>query len=310
VIKEPNKVRNALVNALVIGVVFLFVVILVIGFYQFGRWVVDVLSHTRMPALGVPDWVLDLFTEQERGKPRHLSAERTGELTTGMFTIVLCYVTWTMGRASRRQVAGDAPLLNIKLFVAATPQTGQPVPATAPLKREVREREVYPSELVRADERVFKGNKFNPLTPARMLKVRIDNVQTRPFAVARDIKITIELTFVDPHQVVDEDEPMSAAMVATLAADGDVDSPAPGVRKVRRDVQVRILAPDNAVTEPIFNLAALTECEVAVSDVTYYELRRKTERKAAYGDLFLTVKGDGTVEAKDGYYRPRGWEMP
>jgi hypothetical protein len=84
----------------------------------------------------------------------------------------------------------------------------------------------------------------------------------------------------------------------------------PAIRKIRRDVQVRILPPNAGVIEPIFNLAALDECEVAVADVSYRELRRKRARKGAYGDLFLTIKGDATVEAKEGYYRPRGWEMP
>ncbi len=304
-IREPNRIREFLVNSLFVAIFVLFVVILGFGLVHFLAWLIWILSKARLPSIGMPSWLLDLVTEQNNGKPRHISAERIGGLATAIFTLLLCYITWTVGRASRRQVAGDAPLLSIRLFVP--PPTLEGVTKTAlpnaPAKRDLREREVYPQDLATADERIFKGDKFRALQPARMVKVQIDNVQQRPFAVARDVAITFELTFNDPDLVPD--------LVSAIDSNGPhISAPLPAIRKIRRDVQVRILPPNAGVIEPIFNLAALDECEVAVADVSYRELRRKRARKGAYGDLFLTIKGDATVEAKEGYYRPRGWEMP
>jgi len=310
-IKGPNRLKKyTLIAALVIAVVIA-IWIFISGVFNVVHDIIDVFSHAHMPSFGTPDWLADFFTDRDAKGIRHGSADKIGIIATALFTAVLGYFTYSMGLASKRQVAGDAPLLRVYLLVNQRTQESTEAKApNTPVKREsreVREREVYRSELTDDDNRDFRGAMFKPLDPPRFLTVRIDNVQTaKPFAVARDIKIRIAVTHRGTGKL-----PRGAQRFAIDDLDQEPD-PAnlPWIRTVERDVEVRILAPDCAVTEPIFNLAALEECEVAVTDVTYYELRRKKARKAAYGDLFLTLKGDGTVEPKEGYYQPEGWEMP
>jgi hypothetical protein len=305
-IERPNKVGEAAANIGIVLLLLIIVAVIIFGIISFTHWIFSLFAYAHMPHVGVPDWLPDLFTETNQKGVKLLSAERIGVLGTALFTATLVYVTATMGRASRRQVAGDGPLLRVNLILDPV-TTAEERPITIPLKREsrdLRKREVYQPALVEDDERVFNGANFKSLTPSRMLTVQIDNVQTRPFAVARDIKVTVRLSY----QVTVRD---AFAVGHASAASGT-----PSVetitltRYLDREIQVRILPPNSAVSEPIFNLAALNDCEVSVRDVTYCELRRRKPRKAAYGDLFLTLKEDGTIECKEGYSRPEGWEMP
>jgi alkylated DNA nucleotide flippase Atl1 len=309
-IKGPGRFRNyAIVVGLVIAAL-LFVWIFISGAVNVLHQIIEVFSHARLPSFSIPGWLADFFTDRDASGTRHVSAEKIGILATALFTAVLGYFTYSMGLASRREVAGDAPLLRIYLLVS--PRTQESTEAKAPNTpvkretREVREREIYRSELVSDDNRDFSGEMFKPLDPPRFLVVRIDNVQTaKPFAVARDIKIRVAVT----HRGTGKMPRGAQRVLVDLHQESDPASLS-WTRVIERDVEVRIIAPDCAITEPIFNLAALEECEVAVTDVTYFELRRNKARKAAYGDLFLTLKGDGTVEPKEGYYQPEGWEMP
>jgi len=302
-IKPPNKAAEWLGGAAALALLAAIATALIVGIFVLIGWLIGFLAHVQLPALSWPDWAADLFTMQEPGGERRLSAERMGALGTAAFTAVLVYFTATMGLASRRQVAGDAPLLNIKLSLV--PPTTDAADA-AIKKRELRERGAYRAALESEDVKMFGGAGFNPLQPARMIRMQIDNVQTKPFAVARDIKIAVSLTHRGPGK------PPSAIRRKAKIVHLDPRDPSKTewVHVVERAVEVQLLEPNCGVSEKIFNIAGLNECEIAVTDVTYYELRRRKSRKAAYGDLYLTLRGDGTIEPKEGYYKPRGWEMP
>jgi hypothetical protein len=290
-------VQTAIIAALVIALI-----IVITGLLVIGRWVWEVVTaHLPHPNFA---FITEFFTYEDRGI-RHFSAEKIGIAATALFTAWLAWLTRPVGLASLRQAAGDAPLLKLDLSIDSIPDSAQP-PKQPQIKvlamdwprldpREGRELyQDYRDELRREDREVFDGPHFKVLAPERFIRLRIHNVQAKHFAIARDIKIFLELAYSVTIRL-EESSHSEVHMVTEPLA---------------RRAEVRVLAPDEASTQPVYNVAALTACRVEVVGVEYRDLRGRRKRRGAYGKVDLNLDANGTVTLRDGYSNPRGWEMP
>lgn len=177
-------------GALVAIVVMLFVLaVLGVGSWIVANWIVRTLvallsGMATVSAIVNFAWLSDLYsTVDPHDKLRHLSPDKVaavGAAFTAIFTLLLVGVTKEMGRASRRQAAGDAPLLRLDLDMA---HTATAVTPEAPIDAS------YSADLQASDAKRF-GEVGLATTSSRLVALQIKNVQIQPFAIARDIVVT------------------------------------------------------------------------------------------------------------------------
>jgi hypothetical protein len=213
-------------------------------------------AMVQVPLLSVGgDGLRDLYSSVEpRDASRHLAADKVaaiGTVFTAAFTVMLALVTRSMGRASRRQAAGDSPLLRVDVSVDPSPSHESNAGALA------------------------AG------TP-RYVHLTVHNVQSKPFAVARDIAITVQLASRE----------------------------LPSLSLARHRFEIEMLPPGKERRERIFDPEPFTEAQVSVASVEYYDLRGRHRRTAAYGGFTVELEPTGAVRSIDGYSEPKGWEMP
>lgn len=299
--------------ALVVGLVLALIAI-VVGLWEILLFLVHLAQHFRISWSW--RWLQDLYATADDAGRLHPAADKIaaiGALCTGAFTLMLVLVTRAMGRASQRQAAGDAPLLRLELSLSRLPVPPETSPAVAEsvaehgevarnLARRLSLRlfqeslrtpendDPYPAELAQDDVQLWArhGVTTPAVTTPRYVRLKVENVQTKPFAVARDIAVSVSLTSAD----------FRGGM-------GHGFDPFPEVRKV----EMELLPPNSSASKRVFDISPLQQFEVSVVDVEYRDLRGRKRRKAAYGQL--TIRFDrGTEQLVDGYSRPERWEMP
>jgi hypothetical protein len=247
------------------------------------------------------DWIQDLYSEKRSGGTRVFLGDRTDALITAVATLFLWWATRALGRSTRQQAAGAAPLLRIALTADPRRHAAGPVsPATAvalvaPVPRAPDPHHPYDEELRNEDAAWYQDRSFFPEAPDRFVYLEITNAQTAPFAVARDVEIALRFQGMGERSVSVANE----ARVETLTFQAE------------RVASVTLLAPGETRLIPILNVGPVRSFDVRVTDdVSYKDLRGDRSRRATYGDLGLIESPDGSCEAEDGYIEPKGWEAP
>lgn len=315
-----GRLISAVAIIVVVAIVLFLAVSVIIGLAQVVRFIFGLISDLIRHVAVRPnwDWLLDLYSTQDSAG-RHPVAEKIaaiGAFFTAIFTLALCYVTREIGRASQRQAAGDAPLLRVDVTVDAAAVRGfesaqkdadEGREATSfGMKARPRKKSVYPEGLTRLDEAIFAANALPAVSP-RFVRVRVENVQSKPFAVARDIVITVALDASRWQPVAQDRASIEESMARSPR---DVFNPGP-----ERRMELELLPPGRFKRKPLFNVGPFiaegdSRLKVSVVDVEYRDLRGKRRRLAAYGQLTVTIFADGTIKGTDGYSRPERWEMP
>jgi hypothetical protein len=259
---------------------------IIVGGVEIARFVLllvaNLVTHAHVSLNG--SWLQDLYSTLEQDGQRHPAADKiaaAGAVCTALFTLMLWRVTGSMGRASHRQAAGDFPLLRVDLSIDAAPvrSAADAGTASATEKHPAKSRAAYPAYLQELDDALFERSVLSN-APARYVRVRVENVQKKPFAVARDVAVTVA-----------------------------VDMPG-GIDALVRRLEVELLPPERWKKRPLFDIGPLEQVQASVIDVEYRDLRGRRRRRAAYGQLTVTLQKDGTVSGLDGYSRPDRWEMP
>src|ERR1700732_3507143 len=270
-----NRKRTAAdwigLGAILLGLVIV-VVALSIGLLTITSTIVALVAHFDLSQLTARlDGLVSLVSELDENNLRQFSIEKASIALTALATVMLAIATRRLHVASNRQVAADAPMLELDLQV-------RPSGVPAGPREKVED---YQPELDRDDRGYFAAQS---LVPARYLYLRIRNVQNEPFAPAVNVAIRIQLAFEEPsaRRVNHGDEE------AEIRGFGDQRE-----KTLVRVIRTRVIGPSCVEVHPVFNLTPLSEFSASIIDVRYFDLRGRRARSAAYGDVILKLTKAG-----------------
>lgn len=241
-IVRENTNANRLIAVLVILVLVLLGIALIVGIVVSMVWLVASIRHLDWSPVGNMVVALAmLFTDVDQHNVRTISIEKVSVLLTALATLMLFVATRQLKTATHRQVAGDAPVLQIDVMLLAALPSSTTKSRVEPYSKSLREQ----------DEELFAGAR---LTPERYLCIKVLNLQNEPFAPARDIKVDV--------QIRSHDLPASALPPEVQGLPLEL---LPKVSPyIVRSVSIPVLGAGRAELHPICNVAALSELEAAV----------------------------------------------
>ena len=284
---------------------------LVIGAGREAFWLIAVVKHVPYQSLwrSLADTVLEIVSTADPSGQRKFAAERIGILEAALTlvaTSLLWYATSTLSRAASRQAAADAPLLRVALYdYCRDGQSRLSLPSGATTSHDA-----YVNAFAKSESQMGgDGRQARRTTASRYIVFHIMNVQSKPYAVARDIALFASLTTYVKNDAKAEGVTFMEFKESALA-DARDDAPFKIDETIKRSFRFPILAPGEQATKVMFDVGGLSNVVIKVEAVEYRDLRGEKLRTAAFGQLEVWVQDDGVIVDTLGYSSPQRWEMP
>ena len=187
-------------------------------------------------------------------------------VATGM----LFFATQRLAKATTLTIATEAPLIAFQCRVEDEIRTSHDA--------------TYLETYQRDD---LKHYLWRAAKPIQYVRLDVQNTQTRPYAVAREVIVTLILH-------------------AKRKSDGMTALSSPVVR----NVPILIVPPDTAFSVIAFNVGALQEFSVEVQKLAYRDLHSELVRAAGFGMGWIHRTEDGIVTKDWRVSRPNPKEVP
>jgi hypothetical protein len=287
-VTKNNATRNRIITfVVVIAIIVVLISALIVGVIQIVHFIFSGITKLDLSPMYYSLRAFGgLFVDLDEHQTGHVSIEKISILLTAVATIALFVATRQLQIATNREVAANAPVLEIDLLFPASELAGE----TGKVKP-------YLPSLAQEDESHFSSER---LENKNLLYLSVGNAQLEPYAPARDIEINVHLESSDLPESARS--PLREGIPIELARGLE--------RPWIRTLKIPVLGANSKELHPIFNVAPLGSFVASVKRVQYYDFRGKRPRSAAYGEMRLNLSNDGNVSKEAGYSEPAKWEMP